>query len=345
MLLYPDLILPTVLTGYVREALADRPQNALTLDRWLPNNNIDDLEYRFTAGGEGLLEAATYRTYDAESPIGKRPGLTRVTGELPPISRKIRLGEYDRLRQRVNGADQVQQALFGDGERMGRAVAARLELARGDALTNGSVTISENGVQAVVSFGRAGAHTVTAGTLWSNTASADPISDMLAWQLTYYNTNGVYPGYGLMSLTTLNYLIRNLNLRGLLAANGVTPNIITRSAMFSLFESFGLPPMEVYQPSVNVAGSATPIIPANRFLYLPAPGDPEDPGSTQLGATLLGTTAESLEPEYGIAQADQPGIVVGVYKTADPVALWTKAAGIGLPVLANPNLSFAATVA
>src|SRR5688500_3455085 len=100
MLLSNEYIDPAELTGYVRAALADLEQNRFTLSRHLPTVAVDDLEYRFTRGGQGLTEAATIRAYDAESPIGARPGTSRVSGELPPISRKIRLGEYDRLRSR-----------------------------------------------------------------------------------------------------------------------------------------------------------------------------------------------------------------------------------------------------
>ena len=53
-----DQIDPAQLTGYAREALADREQNAFTLSRWLPSRQVDDLLYRFTRGGTGLVEAA-----------------------------------------------------------------------------------------------------------------------------------------------------------------------------------------------------------------------------------------------------------------------------------------------
>ena len=74
---------------------------------------------------------------------------------------------------------------------------------------------------------------------------------------------------------------------------------------------------------------------------------PVQVGGTQdggdLGATLYGTTAESMEPGYNLA-GDEPGVVAGAYKSADPVAVWTKAAAIGLPVLANPDLTFGVKV-
>src|SRR5829696_6172389 len=106
MLLIRDYFQPAELTGYARAALADIPANQPTLARWLPYRMIDDLVYRFTRGGEGLTEAATYRSWDTESPIGNRAGMTRVQGELPPISRKLRQDEYTRLRLRSNGEDQ-----------------------------------------------------------------------------------------------------------------------------------------------------------------------------------------------------------------------------------------------
>jgi hypothetical protein len=42
---------------------------------------------------------------------------------------------------------------------------------------------------------------------------------------------------------------------------------------------------------------------------------------------------------------EEPGIVAGSYEDEDPIALWTKASAIGLPILANPDLSMVADVA
>lgn len=342
MYLNNDFIDPATLTGYARDALADLNQNQFTLSQFLPNNDVDDLEYRFTKGGEGLVEAATFRAYDAESPIGARPGITRVSGELPPISRKVRLGEYDRLRLRKAGPDLVAAGLKTDAVRMTRAVAARVELARGDALVNGSVTIAENEVYATVSFGRSGSHSVTAATPWSTVASATPLTNLLAWQKVYRTTNGVNPGVILLSSDALGYLLLNAEMRALAATTAGTPSIVSQDMISAVFAAHGLPPFQVYDAQVKVNGTATPIIPADKVLLLPAPAG--GPDGTDLGATLWGTTAESLSPEYGV-EGDEPGIVAGVYATQDPIALWTKAAGIALPVLANPDLSFVADVA
>lgn len=343
MLLNQDYITPAELTGYVRAALADLDRNRFVLSQWLPRLEVDDLVYRFTRGGEGLTDAATFRAYDAESPIGNRPGVTRVTGELPPISRKIRLGEYDRLRQRRDDGA-IRDAILSDAVRMARAVAARLEMARGEALYRGSLVISENGVIATVDFGRAGGHTVAPGVLWSTVATATPLLDLITWRDTYINTNGEAPGALLMSTTVMGYLLRNAELRTLASTTAGSPAIVSQAAVNQVFAAHGLPPIYIYDAQVRVNGAATRVIPADRVIMLPAPGNPDAPDSSDLGATLLGTTAESLEPEFGLSGVE-PGVVSGSYSTKDPVAVWTKAAAIGLPVLANPDLTLAADVA
>lgn len=342
MLLNTDYVTPAELTGYVRAALADLPQNQVTLNRYLPNLPVDDLLYRFTRGGAGLLKAAVFRSYDTESPIGTRPGATRVTGELPPISQKVRLDEYTYARNRAN-PDVIRTSVESDAVNQMRAVSDRLELARGQALDTGAVTLNENGVQATVSFGRAGAHSVTAGTLWSSTSTADPIGDLLAWQDIYVNSNGQPPGVILLTRTVLAYLMTNAKVIAYSTRPASGLGRVPQMAVTEVLQDFGLPPIELVDKKVNVAGTSTPVIPVNRAIFAPLPVDPNAPEATQLGATMFGTTVEA--DELQIVGEDGPGIVAAVYKDNDPVALWTKAAAIALPVLANPDLSFGATVA
>lgn len=343
MLLHTDYIEPAELTGYVRASLADQDRNAFVLDQFLPHRFVNDLDYRFTRGGEGLTEAATFRTYDTEAPIGSRPGVSRVSGELPPISRKIRLSEYDRLRQRANGNEDVIAGLLSDAERMARSVGARLELARGDALVNGSVTIDENGVTATVDFGRDATHTTAAGTSWATVATATVLSDLVSWFDIYVATNGVAPGTLLTSTRVARLMQRNEEVIDAIEGSAAGRTRVTQAELNALLESEGLPQVTTFDAQVRVGGTATKIIDDDKVLFLPSPGSPDDPDSSDLGASLWGTTAESLEAEYGI-EGDEPGVVAGVYGTEDPVALWTKAAGIGLPVLANPDLSFMSDV-
>lgn len=335
MLITNDYILPAELTGYVRSALADYNRNQFTLSQYLNDQTIDDLDYRFSRGGQGLADAGVFRSYDTEAPIIARPGFSRVSGELPPMSAKLRMDEYSRLRQRKLDQEITSQIL-NDAERLTRGLAARMELARGDALINGQVTIAENGVSATVQFGRSASHSVTAATLWS-AGGADPLADLRSWRDTYVDTNGDEPGVILTSRRVLSVMMQNQALRNLVFPGSNQPNVVSENAVGQVLQAFGLPSIKTYDARVNVNGTGTRVIPDNRLVFLPG-------GNSQLGSTLWGTTAEALDPDFGVDSTQAPGIVAGSYSTKDPVALWTKASAIGLPVLANPDLSFVSRV-
>lgn len=347
MLLSTDYIEPAILTGYVRAALADFQINQFTLSGYLPNRIVDDLDYRFTSGGQGLADVAEYRSYDTEASIGKRHAIKRVTGELPPISQKLRFGEYDRLRQRRAADLNLQIGIENDAAKLTRGISARIELARADALVNGSVTIEENGVIGTIDFNRPSACEVTpAGALWSDPTSADPIADLTTWVQAYIVMNGEPPGDIVVSTRIANFLARSQALRNIASSLAGVPTILSRDVIQNILSSFALPDIVVYDAAVNLDGVSTRVLPDNVVLLVPdSVSSPDDYEGTQLGGTFWGTTAESLEPGYGIEEGDQPGIVAGVYTTEDPVALWTKASAISVPVLANPQLAWVATVA
>lgn len=338
-----DLVDTEELQGFVRNVPITRGEN---LRAFLPSREIPDLEYRFIKGGLNDPDVANFRAFDTESSIAKRAGLTRVSGELPPISRKVRLGEEDRLRLNSlltgggNGtAEQRAQAMFDDAANMARAVQNRITQEVGRSLYDGKVVINENGLVASVDFGIPGGHRVSAGTVWSNPAS-DPITEMASWQQTYIDTNGEPPGVALTSTAVVNHLLRNTIIRGMGGIGGTVGPILRRVTLDAILSDLGLPRLLVDDTTVRVNGAATRVIPADRFVYLPAGDEP-------LGATLYGITAEALElaEEGQIELATAPGIVAVVEKEFDPVSLWTKAAAISLPIIANAELILTADVA
>jgi hypothetical protein len=350
MALTSNYIYPTEVTGYVREALADFNINQFTLSRWLPDEPIDDIDYRVAAGGTGLADAAVYRTFDGESPIGRRQSLTSLTGSLAPLSLKTRCSEYDRLKMRKLSDDRIRQALFNDARKLTKDVAARVEIARGATLATGTTPIAELGQ--TINWGRSAAHTVTAATLWS-VSTSDPLSDLMSWRDTYLATNGVEPGSIVVSRRIWNNMLRNQAVRNQVFGNtalyvgGNQSSIVNQSMLNQALVAQGLPQVELYQAQVNVNGVATKVLPDNVVLLLPPPvNGGDDTGideDTQLGGVFWGTTAEALDPRYGM-EGDEPGIVAGEYSEDDPISVWTKVSSINLPFMANPNLSFAATV-
>ncbi|APU20943.1 major capsid protein [Actinoalloteichus sp. GBA129-24] len=335
--LIKDYIDPVTLTGFAREALRDLQQNQFTLSRFLSNRTIDDIDFRVNRDQAGLAKTAKYRAYDAESPISGRRGIQRIMGELPPISEKRMLGEYERIKlRRLTSNDPIIASIYNDTYELVLAISARVELARGEALATGRIVLDENGVVSTIDFGRRADHTVVAAVPWSDPAST-PLTDLLAWKASYRQHNGRLPGVILTSDRVVQSLMRNEEFRQLAAtAVGGTPNIVSQEAMQSTLVAYGLPRMEIYEAQVEVDGTATQVIPEDLVILLP--------GNDRLGTTLWGTTAEATEPSFGLAEGGQPGIVAGSYRKPDPVSLWTKAAAIVLPILPNPDLSFVASV-
>lgn len=337
-----DLVDMQELTGFVRQVAAELEQDTFTLSRFLPNNNIDDIEYRIGRRSREDIDAATVRSWDAEAPIAaRRAEFRRIMGELPPISRVIRLGEEERLRQRSLqlGSDQpIIDQVYNDAANMARAVTARIEMFRGEALNNGTVAINENGVVQDVDFQRDPTLQVAPAVLWGD-ATAEPVSDETEWMQLYSDLNGEGPGRALMSTRVANSLLRNGQYRNLAGTDESAPQLVSRSTIDQVRVAYNLPPIEIYDTQVRVNGVRTRVIPDNVVIYLPT-------NAAELGETLLGTTAESLElvGAQQLEQAQAPGLTSVVDRTFNPVATWTLATAISLPVLYEPNLTLRATV-
>lgn len=337
MLVY-DLAEPQELQGFIRNI----PFPTFTLEQFLPNETLDDIEYRFIRDDTVDQDVAPYRAWDAEAAIGSRQGLSRIMGEIPPISKKIRLGEEQRLRLRSLqlGGDTgaLVARIFGDAANMTRAVQARVEQARGRALYDGKFVVNENGFIQTLDFGIPGGQRVTAATVYTNPAAAI-ITELRSWMDLYVDTNGIRPGALLTSTAVVTSMLKNTEVRTMAASLAGTPSLVTRTTLDQVISSFDLPPIIVYDTSVRVAGSATRVIPNDRIVFLPPAGE-------NLGRTFWGITAEALElaSEGQIVATQAPGLVAVVDKTFDPVALWTKAAAVVIPIIANPKLLLTADV-
>lgn len=337
MALWTDIIDPATLTGYVREALADIERRKGNLSRYLPNRTVPSISVRFVKGQNGLAVEAKFRAYDAEPEVGKKPTAARVTLELPAVGQNIPVSEYDQLRTRGASDDVMLGQILDTARQVAQAVSDRMERLRGVVLRTGKATIAE--LAADDDFGRAAGHTVTATALWSALTSTSRLTDLQTWSDAYETTNGVPPGSILMSRRVMRVMAQGDEFKLSLTGGGSRP--ATAADVNAIVEGAGLPPIEVYTRRT----SSGLVLPDNELLLLPEPVDPDDWEGTQLGATFWGQTLTSQEPSWGIEDAEQPGIVAGTYRHEKPPMIAEVISdAIGMPVLANANLSFKATV-
>lgn len=341
MALWTDIIDPATLSGYARASLADYEARKGTLARWLPNRTVADIAVRFMAGQNGLVDVAAFRAFDAEIEIGKTPDGKRITIELPAVGKDIPISEYNQLR--ALGANPSDEAILVTIQKttdlVVRSVADAVERMRGIVLQTGKATLPGFMDD---DFGRAAGHTVTAPALWS-VAATDALGQLTGWTDTYTDANGDAPGAMVLSTRVLRALASLDQFKTQMLNGASRPATI--DDVRDVLAAAGLPPIYVYDRRVSVAGSTTKVISDDRVLLLPEPVDPDDETGTELGGTVWGRTLSSVEADWGIEDAEQPGLVAGVYRAEKPPMIAEVISdAIALPFLANANLSFVADV-
>lgn len=345
MALWTEVIDPATLTGYTRAAMADYEVSKGTLAMYLPNQFVPDISVRFQKGATGLIDVANFRAYDAELEIGGKPSGQRVTLELPALGKNFLVSEYEQIRAR-QGTVSPAQALIGiqnTAKIAARSVADRMELQRAITLDLGINTITQNGaIFAADDFGRDPALRYTAPALWS-VAGTDRLGQLQTAYDLYTDKNGEEPGETLMSTRAFRALQSGTQFQTQLL-NGGARNA-SSAEVRQMVEGAGLPPIRLYDRRVQVNGVSQKALADDRFYMLPKAVNPTDAGGTQLGGTWWGRTLTSLEAAWGIEEADQPGIVTGVYRNEKPpMVAEVMADAIGEPVLANANLSMSVKV-
>jgi hypothetical protein len=339
MVLWTDIVDPATLTGYARAALEDYEQQRGTLARWLPNRMIADIVARFVKGQTGLLEISRFRAFDAEIGVGERAPKQRVTLELPALGDTVPVSEYEQLRARGgNPSDEAILANIQDVTRQQvQKTADAQEFMRGVVLNTGKATIAELGT--ADDFGRSSGHsTAVAATLWSAT-TPDPLSNLQAAADTYNDDTGEDPGAIVMSRRVLRAMANAPQFRTNIITGGSRP--ANARELADVIEAANLPPIVQYNRRVKVNGATVKVLADDSFFLLPAPVATDDWQATELGATFWGRTLTSTDASWEIEDSEQPGIVAGVYKNEKPpMGAEVIADAIGLPVLANADLSF-----
>lgn len=342
--LWTDVVDPATLTGYARASLEDYERRKGTLARFLPNRTVQGIVARFIKGATGLLDVARFRAFDAEIEIGKRPSGQRVTLELPALGDMVPVSEYEQLRG--NGGTPSDEAVLrmvqATTDQQMQKVADAIERMRGVVINTGIATVTQDNFHTADDFGRSGTHSVTAATAWSDT-TVDRLADLQSWSDTYEDTNGVMPGAILMSRRVFRALAAGDGFQ-IQLGNGAsrTP---TEQQVRDIVTGEGLPDIVIYNRRVGVNGTATKVLPDDSLYLLPEPVEVDDELGTELGGTFWGRTLSSTEPGWEIPDDQQPGIVAGVWRNdKPPMGIEVIADAIGLPVLANANLSFKADV-
>ena len=304
------------------------PTNELTFEYWLRQNLI--------------AVSASLQAYGAEAQIASREGAQKVSGEIPPIKRKIYLDERNMLALKREGAgdiDMVRNDIYNDIDNMVAAVFARIERMRMQALATGQMVLQENGVQLNVNYGVPAAQQAPPANSWDDAVNRTIIADIQSWTQLVEAATGVRPTRALTSDTVVNQMLTDQIIRNLVWGPAGDQRPVTFQDINRLLGTMDLPQIATYNRRVrsqNEDGTYNTFryFPANRFVLMP---------DGKMGDTLMGPTAEALLDDE-VEAKNVAGIYVNVTHENEPPMIWTKAAATSIPTFPAADLVYQAEV-
>lgn len=291
-------------------------------------------EYYRLMSGQRLPEVAFVHAIDTEAEIGTRPAFEKVLTEKLFIKRKI--NQSERIQQAIeNGVpdnDALTKFVFDDAANLFEAVVARANVMKGQFLSTGSVKIKENHVDMGIDYGVPTECKVTLSD-WSN-ADADIMGDIQK-MVDIAEDNGYVVNKAVTSLKMINYMRNNTGMQT--AVLGATnKRLLTKQELANLL-------MQEYGVTIDRCDE--------KFRYRKANGtlatgryyketaftlyEAEQDGS--FGTGLWGATPEELEYRQFITEENRSFVTLSMWATQDPVAVWTKASGMFVPVAPKSN--------
>ncbi len=311
-------------------------------DRIFPDQKTESLkaEYLRLADGATIPTMATVHAFDTEAEIGTRPALEKTEVEKLLIKRKI--NQTERMRQLTeNGVyadDAVVRYVFDDMRLMAESVKARTEVAKMEVLATGKMTIKENNLDMTVDYG-----VPTANTGFKVDFGAD--ADIIG-QIQAIADKAASSGHALSEMVLgtkiLRKLATNKGIQTLVYGTVGTGTYVTAEKLRSLFtDLFGFGQITTNDlrykvQAANGAEKSQRFFPEDKVSFL------SNGTAASFGVGLWGVTPEEAEyGQYNEKSASQ-FVTITQWATPDPVAVWTKASGLFIPVLPDPNALFIA---
>lgn len=332
------------LTVFAREI--DTPAKYRLTREILPERQIQGVKFR-AESAKRRVNAAKFRAYEAPTALARRQAERVVNeGMLPALGQTLAVSEMDQILLDVSHGQDTQRyidLLYSDVERHVEAIQTAQELAAGQLLATGSVTLPGLGLD--VNWNVPAANMPTAAIPWDQ-ETAKPLSDERAWIDYLVDSGAPDPKQVLTSRRVASLLGANEEYRatyyGSSSINGTPTAPLNPSEVNVVRGRYGLPPIVTYDVKVWDDDQYVRVLPDNKFILLP------DVSPQEWAETQYGVTREAAKFTTGtnpvLTREQAPGIVVVTKVEDDPVQIYTRGAAIGMPVMYVPDLHISATV-
>lgn len=291
-------------------------------------------EYYRLMAGQRLPEVAFVHALDTEAEIGSRPGFEKVLTEKLFIKRKI--NQSERLQQAIeNGVpddNNLKKFVFDDAANLFEGVVARANVMKGQFLSTGIVKIKENHVDMSIDYGVTSDAKVTL-TDWSK-PDADIMGDIQK-MVAIAEDNGYVVNKALTSLKMINYM-RNNTAMQTAVLGAANKRLLTKQELTNLL-------MQEYGFTIDRCDEkyryrkADGTLKTGRYFKEDVFTLYEANANGSFGSGLWGVTPEELEYRQFIQEENRSFVTLSMWATPDPVAVWTKASGMFVPVAPKAN--------
>ena len=263
---------------------------------------------------------------------------------------KVKINQSERMRALLRSGvqnDQMYDYVIRDGVRLGEQVITRTKVAKNELMATGKITIKENDLDLTVDYGVPDDQT---GFTLDLATTAD-ISAQLQNIIDNALDKGVIITGMITSRKNISKMRKNAGLQKEILGNvGVGALIKSADLESYLSEEFGITQIITndltYGASADIGADGRPKIITERYF-------PEDKitffatnAGGRMGVGLWGDAPEVDASQFMnvASSAQSPYVTISQWTENDPAVLWTKASGLFMPVLYNPNSLWIADV-
>lgn len=263
---------------------------------------------------------------------------------------KVKLNQSERMRALMrNGVSnaQLKDYVLNDGIRLADQVVTRTKVAKNELMATGKITIKENNLDLNVDYGVPAAHT---GYDIDLSAEAD-----ICAQIQQIIDDATEIGITITGMMTakknITKMRNNKQLQTAINGNIGAGSLIRTSALEAFFEDeFGISTIITndltYGSSATFNEDGRPVISTARYFPLNKITFFATNPNGKMGIGLWGNPPETDVPNFidVSASSESPYVFVSQWIENDPTVLWTRASGLFIPVLYNPNALYIGTI-
>lgn len=266
---------------------------------------------------------------------------------------KVKINQSERMRELLRSGvrnDQMYDYVLNDGVRLADQVVTRTKVAKNELMATGKVTIKENNLDLTVDYGVPAAN--IAYTIDFGAGASSDVPSQIQAIIDDAIDKGVTINGILTSKKNITKMRQNADIQKAIGGNVSLGALVSRPALEAyLEEEFGITQIVendlTYGASAAIGANGRPSITTKRYF----PVDKitffaTNPGG-RMGVGLWGNPPEVDAGQFmEVSTSGQsPYVYISQWMEKDPAVLWTKASGLFMPVLYNPNSLFVASVA